>query len=156
MLLFDEADALFGKRGEVKDGHDRYANLEVAYLLQRMESYRGLAILTTNLRSQRRPRVPAPAALRRPVPVPRRGRSAREIWRRAFPAATPLDGIDPDALARLDGLGRVDPLDRAVGGVRRRRGRRRRSRREHVLRAARVEYAKAERPLTDWKAAGLA
>src|SRR6185436_14213494 len=51
VLLFDEADALFGKRGEVKDGHDRYANLEVAYLLQRMESYRGLAILTTNLRS---------------------------------------------------------------------------------------------------------
>ena len=51
VLLFDEADALFGKRGEVKDGHDRYANLEVAYLLQRMETYRGLAILTTNLRS---------------------------------------------------------------------------------------------------------
>src|SRR5262249_33544834 len=51
VLLFDEADALFGKRGDVKDGHDRYANLEVAYLLQRMESYRGLAILTTNLRS---------------------------------------------------------------------------------------------------------
>ena len=51
MLLFDEADALFGKRSEVKDSHDRYANIEVAYLLQRIEAYRGLAILTTNLKS---------------------------------------------------------------------------------------------------------
>ena len=50
ILLFDEADALFGKRSEVKDSHDRYANLEISYLLQRMEAYRGLAILTTNMR----------------------------------------------------------------------------------------------------------
>ena len=50
VLLFDEADALFGKRSEVKDSHDRYANIEVSYLLQRMEAYRGLAILTTNLK----------------------------------------------------------------------------------------------------------
>jgi SpoVK/Ycf46/Vps4 family AAA+-type ATPase len=51
VLLFDEADALFGKRTEVKDAHDRYANVEVGYLLQRMESFAGIAILTTNLRS---------------------------------------------------------------------------------------------------------
>jgi hypothetical protein len=51
VLLFDEADALFGKRSDVKDAHDRYANVEVAYLLQRMESFDGLAILTTNLRA---------------------------------------------------------------------------------------------------------
>jgi hypothetical protein len=51
VLLFDEADALFGKRSEVKDAQDRYANVEVAYLLQRMESFDGLAILTTNLRA---------------------------------------------------------------------------------------------------------
>ena len=51
VLLFDEADALFGKRSEVKDAHDRYANVEVAYLLQRMERFDGLAILTTNLRA---------------------------------------------------------------------------------------------------------
>src|SRR5262249_32906735 len=50
ILLFDEADALFGKRSEVKDSHDRYANIEVGYLLQRMEAYRGLAILTSNLK----------------------------------------------------------------------------------------------------------
>lgn len=50
ILLFDEADALFGKRSEVKDAHDRYANLEVAYLLQKMEEYTGITILTTNFR----------------------------------------------------------------------------------------------------------
>jgi hypothetical protein len=51
VLLFDEADALFGKRSEVRDAHDRYANIEVAYLLQRMETFDGLAILTTNMRA---------------------------------------------------------------------------------------------------------
>ncbi len=50
ILLFEEADALFGKRSEVKDSHDRHANVEVSYLLQRMETYRGLAILTTNIK----------------------------------------------------------------------------------------------------------
>jgi SpoVK/Ycf46/Vps4 family AAA+-type ATPase len=50
ILLFDEADALFGKRSEVKDSHDRYANIEISYLLQRMEVYRGIAILTTNMK----------------------------------------------------------------------------------------------------------
>ena len=48
LLLFDEADALFGKRTEVKDAHDRYANIEIDYLLQRMERFDGLAVLATN------------------------------------------------------------------------------------------------------------
>ncbi|MBG0853736.1 ATP-binding protein [Streptomyces spinoverrucosus] len=51
VLLFDEADAIFGKRSEVKDAHDRHANMESAYLLQRMESFDGIAVLTTNLRA---------------------------------------------------------------------------------------------------------
>ena len=51
MLLFDEADAIFGKRSEVRDAHDRYANIESAYLLQRMETFDGLAMLATNLRA---------------------------------------------------------------------------------------------------------
>ena len=85
ILLFDEADALFGKRTEVKDSHDRYANIEVSYLLQRMESYRGLAILTTNLQGRPRRRLPPPPALHRPVPVPRR-RAAREHLARRLPA----------------------------------------------------------------------
>ena len=85
LLLFDEADALFGKRGEVKDSHDRYANIEVGYLLQRMEAYQGLAILTTNLKSsldkafQRRLRF----SVNFPFPDP----AQREaIWSRIFPA----------------------------------------------------------------------
>ena len=89
VLLFDEADALFGKRSEVKDSHDRYANIEVSYLLQRMEAYRGLAILTTNLQGRARPGVPAPAAVRRPVPVPRRRAARRDL-------AADLPGSDAD------------------------------------------------------------
>ncbi|HYJ53045.1 MAG TPA: ATP-binding protein [Allosphingosinicella sp.] len=50
LLFFDEADALFGKRSAVRDSHDRYANIEVAYLLQRLEAFRGIAILATNRR----------------------------------------------------------------------------------------------------------
>jgi vesicle-fusing ATPase len=150
VLLFDEADALFGKRGEVKDGHDRYANLEVAYLLQRMESYRGLAILTTNMRSHI-----DRAFLRRlrfviQFPFPDRDQRA-DIWRRVFPAAAPLDGIDPEALARMTVPGgsiRSIALSAAFAAaedgtpitV------------DHVMRAARVEYAKSERSLTDAEA----
>ncbi len=70
--LFDEADALFGKRAEVSDAHDRYANIEVGYLLQRLEAYRGLAVLTTNMKQRPGPGLPAPAALRGAVPLPRR------------------------------------------------------------------------------------
>src|SRR6266508_2988312 len=153
VLLFDEADALFGKRGEVKDAHDRYANLEVAYLLQRMESYRGLAILTTNLRSN-----VDRAFLRRlrfvvSFPFPTASQRA-EIWRRTFPPATPLEGVDAGDLAGLvvsGGTIRSIALSAAFAAA------------EdgtavlpaHVLRAAQVEYAKAERALTDKETEGL-
>jgi vesicle-fusing ATPase len=152
VLLFDEADALFGRRGEVKDGHDRYANLEVAYLLQRMESYRGLAILTTNLRSHI-----DRAFLRRlrfviQFPFPDREQRA-DIWRRVFPPSAPLDGIDPVELARMTVPGgsiRSIALSAAFAAaedgtpvtV------------DHVMRAARVEYAKSERSLTDAESGG--
>lgn len=83
-ILIDEADALLGKRSEVKDAHDRYANIEVAYLLQRMEAYEGLAILTTNLRQNL-----DAAFLRRLrfiIDFPRPDAIAREeIWRRCLP-----------------------------------------------------------------------
>jgi hypothetical protein len=85
VLLFDEADALFGKRTEVKDAHDRYANVEVGYLLQRMESFSGIAILTTNLKGN------IDAAFTRRLrfvlefPVPDR-EQRRELWERALPA----------------------------------------------------------------------
>ena len=101
VLLFDEADALFGKRSEVKDSHDRYANIEVSYLLQRMEAYRGLAILTTNMRSAL-----DTAFLRRirfivHFPFPDAALRA-EIWRRIFPPDTPTQDLDAERLAQLN------------------------------------------------------
>lgn len=104
ILLFDEADALFGKRSEVKDSHDRYANIEVSYLLQRMESYRGLAILTTNMKEAL-----DTAFLRRirfivQFPFPDAAQRA-EIWRRIFPAETPTDHLDCECLSMLQVAG---------------------------------------------------
>ena len=86
VLLFDEADALFGKRSEVKDAHDRYANIEVGYLLQRIESYEGIAILATNLRSNM-----DSAFLRRirfllDFPIPD-AEMRRRLWEQALPCA---------------------------------------------------------------------
>jgi len=101
ILFFDEADALFGKRGEVKDSHDRYANIEINYLLQRMEAFGGLAILATNRKSDldnafvRRLRFiidfPYPSAAER-----------RRIWERAFAPRVPLRGVDFGRLAAFD------------------------------------------------------
>ena len=100
ILFFDEADAMFGKRSEISDSHDRYANLEVSYLLQRMEEYDGIVILASNLRNNM-----DDAFIRRlhfavdfPFPeVPAR----TEIFRRTMPASTPLgDDVDLQALAR--------------------------------------------------------
>ena len=100
VLLFDEADALFGKRSEVRDSHDRYANIEIAYLLQRIEAYRGLAILTTNMKGAL-----DQAFLRRIrfiVGFPFPDATAREqIWRRQFPANAPVGQVDFATLARL-------------------------------------------------------
>lgn len=101
ILLFDEADALFGKRSKVNDSRDRYANLEISYLLQRMESYAGLSILTTNLKSSmddafvRR--------LRFIVQFPFPGAAQRAaIWRRIFPVATPTPALDYEGLAGIE------------------------------------------------------
>jgi SpoVK/Ycf46/Vps4 family AAA+-type ATPase len=101
VLLFDEADALFGKRSEVKDSHDRYANIEISYLLQRMEAYRGLAILTTNMKDAL-----DTAFLRRirfvvQFPFPDSEHRA-EIWKRVFPTNTPVNGLEIDKLSRLN------------------------------------------------------
>ncbi|HMN20307.1 MAG TPA: ATP-binding protein [Ottowia sp.] len=100
VLLFDEADALFGKRSEVRDSHDRYGNIEVSYLLQRVEAYRGLAILTTNMKSAL-----DRAFLRRirfvlQFPFPDAMARAR-IWRQVFPLAAPLATLDFERLGRL-------------------------------------------------------
>jgi AAA+ superfamily predicted ATPase len=97
VIFFDEADALFGKRSEVKDAHDRYANIEINYLLQRIECYSGVALLATNLRHHlddaflRRIHLTVEFALPK---LPQR----RLLWSRAF-AAAPVDELDLDFIA---------------------------------------------------------
>ena len=152
ILLFDEADALFGKRSEVKDSHDRYANIEVSYLLQRMEAYRGLAILTSNMKHALDPAFarrirfivtfPFPDAIQR-----------TEIWRQVFPSAVPTSGLRFDQLARLAMPGGhirniavnaaflAADADEAV-------------QMKHLLRATRTECAKLEKSLSEAEVAG--
>jgi SpoVK/Ycf46/Vps4 family AAA+-type ATPase len=147
ILLFDEADALFGRRSEVKDSHDRYANIEVSYLLQRMEAYRGLAILTTNLKQAL-----DTAFIRRirfivhfPYPDPTH---REKIWRGIFPKQTPVKDLDMEKLAQMNVAGGnikniamsaaflAADEDEPVGM-------------KHLFRAAQTECNKLERPLTD-------
>ncbi|MFF3911944.1 AAA family ATPase [Streptomyces sp. NPDC001852] len=146
LLLFDEADSLFGKRSEVKDSHDRYANLEVSYLLMRMEAYRGLAVLTTNMK-----KALDNAFMRRirfvvdfPFPsVPERA----EIWRRVIPDRTPTEGLDPERLAQLTVAGgSIRNIALAGAFLAAEEGSPVRMR--HMLAAARTEYLKLERSLT--------
>jgi len=152
ILLFDEADALFGKRSEVKDAHDRHANIEVSYLLQRMEAYRGLAILTTNFKNAL-----DTAFLRRIrflVPFPFPDVTQRlEIWRRVFPPQTPTQDLTYSKLARLTVAGgnihsiamNAAFLAAAAGSP---------VQMQHLLRATQSEYAKLEKPLADAEVRG--
>jgi hypothetical protein len=100
ILFFDEADAIFGKRSEVRDAHDRYSNIEVAYLLQKIEEYEGIAILASNFI-----RNIDQAFTRRlnyiiEFPLPDQ-RLREKLWQKAFAAATPIRGtIDHDFLGR--------------------------------------------------------
>ena len=152
ILLFDEADALFGRRSEVKDSHDRYANIEVSYLLQRMEAYSGLAILTTNLKSAL-----DTAFLRRirfivPFPFPDAAQRA-EIWRRIFPSQTPTEDLDAAKLARLNVAGgniRNIALNAAFLAADADEP----VRMMHLLRAAQSEYTKLEKSLTEAEVGG--
>ncbi|HTQ15218.1 MAG TPA: ATP-binding protein [Rhizomicrobium sp.] len=145
ILFFDEADALFGKRTEVKDSHDRYANIEVNYLLQRMETYGGLAILATNMKSTL-----DQAFLRRlrfivNFHFPAAG-ERQTIWRKAFPKDVPLEGLDYDRLARLNLTGgqiALIALNAAFAAA---------QAKAHVtmpivLDCARTEFRKLERPV---------
>ena len=154
ILFFDEADALFGKRSEVKDSHDRYANIEVSYLLQRMESFQGISVLTTNKKSavdqgfQRR--------LRLIVDFPFPDVAQREaIWARVFPAQTPTRDLQLGRLAALNVAGGnirniavnaaflAASSDRAVSM-------------SDVLQAARLESVKTERPISEREIRGWA
>lgn len=100
ILFFDEADALFGKRTEVSDARDRYANIETSYLLQKMEEYEGIVILATNLRENMDEAFTRRIRFIVDFPFPDAA-SRSEIWRTHFPDAAPVDeGVDVDALAR--------------------------------------------------------
>ncbi|MBE9052210.1 ATP-binding protein, partial [Nostocales cyanobacterium LEGE 11386] len=152
ILLFDEADALFGKRSEVKDSHDRHANIEVGYLLQRMESYRGLAILTTNLKGSL-----DQAFLRRIRFIVQFSfpdiHQRTEIWQRIFPKQTPTQDLDPSKLAKLNVSGgniRNIALNAAFLAADAGEA----VEMKHILQAAKSEYAKLERPLTDTEVKG--
>ncbi|MDB9526532.1 ATP-binding protein [Oscillatoria sp. CS-180] len=152
ILLFDEADALFGKRNDVKDSHDRYANIEVSYLLQRMEAYRGLAILTTNL-----PDAIDRAFLRRirfivQFPFPDVEQRA-QIWQRMFPTQTPTDGLDFRKLARLNVAGgniRNITLNAAFLAADASEP----VQMKHLLRATQSEYTKLDRSVTEAEVRG--
>ena len=152
ILVFDEADALFGKRSDVKDSHDRYANIETSYLLQRMEAYRGLAILTTNMKSALDPAFKR--RLRFIVHFPFPDAPQREaIWRRAFPTDAPTRELDFAKLAALHATGGTInnvamhaaflAADAGEGiGM------------PHLLRAAQAERAKSEKPLAESETRG--
>jgi SpoVK/Ycf46/Vps4 family AAA+-type ATPase len=100
ILFFDEADALFGKRSEVKDAHDRYANIEIAYLLQKMEEYEGITILTTNLMQNLDDAFTRRIRFIVEFPFPE-AEYRLEIWRHIFPSATPIsDEVNFETIAQ--------------------------------------------------------
>jgi SpoVK/Ycf46/Vps4 family AAA+-type ATPase len=145
ILFFDEADALFGKRCEVKDAHDRYANIEVSYLLQKMEEYDGLAILASNLADNLDEAFTRRLAFAIHFPFP--DEAARlDIWRRAWPAEARLAAdLDLHALARdfkLSGANiasvALAACFAAAAGPS--------IQREHVVQALRREFEKLSRP----------
>jgi len=148
ILFFDEADALFGKRSEVKDSHDRYANIEINYLLQRMESFRGLAILASNMKSSldkafvRRLRFivdfPFPDAVQR-----------QEIWGKVFPIQAPVgENFDYKRLAKFDLTG-GSIHNVAMNAAFLAAQENSKITMPLILNAARVEYRKLERPVKE-------
>ncbi|TFW31738.1 ATP-binding protein [Massilia horti] len=147
ILFFDEADALFGKRSEVKDSHDRYANIEVNYLLQRIEGFRGLAILATNMKASL-----DAAFLRRLrfiVNFPFPGPTERvAIWRNIFPATVPTTGLDYHRLARLNLTGgSIHNVALNAAFLAADRGTR--VTMPLLLEAARTEFRKLEKPVSE-------
>lgn len=153
ILLFDEADALFGKRADVERGTDRWANLEVSCLLQRMEAYHGLAILTTNAKDAL-----DHAFLRRlrfviNFPFPDIQLRA-QLWRKVFPADAPTSDMDASQLARLQFTG-ANIKNVALKSAFYAHGENAPIGMQHVLRAARDEFSKLEIPFPEVDARSL-
>jgi hypothetical protein len=158
ILFFDEADALFGKRTQVQHSQDRFANIEINFLLQRLESYRGLAILATNLKDAL-----DPAFLRRLrfiVEFPFPGADERRgIWQRAFPAQTPTEGLDFDRLAKFNITG-GSVHNIVLGAAFLAADRNTNVTMPIVLEAAKMELRKLKKPINEadfrWREGGLA
>ncbi len=152
VMQFDEADALFGKRSEVKDSHDRHANIEVSYLLQKLEAYRGLVVLTTNLKDNIDQaflrRIRFVLDFRFPVQ-----RERLEIWRRMFPAGVPIDALDYEALSRLNVAGGTI-RNIALGAAFRAARDGKAVTMRHIQASARVEYDKSGKIMTDQELVG--
>ncbi len=149
LLFFDEADALFGKRSEVKDSHDRYANIEINYLLQRIESYQGLAILATN-----RKEALDSAFLRRlrfmiDFPIPSETDRMR-MWERIFPPDTEVESLDYDRLARFNLTGgNIHSIALNAAFLAAAQKPSSPVTMAHVLAAARMEHRKLDRPINE-------
>jgi SpoVK/Ycf46/Vps4 family AAA+-type ATPase len=149
ILFFDEADALFGKRSEIKDAHDRYANIEINYLLQRVEEFEGLVILATNLRKNI-----DEAFFRRmqfvvEFPFPDAAHRYR-IWRQHFPPEAPAaDDIDFSYLATKFNVSGGNIKNIVVNAAFLAAADGRIIRMEHVIRATKREYEKIGRLCTE-------
>ena len=151
ILLFDEADAIFGKRSEVKDAHDRYANLEVAYLLQKMEAYEGISILTSNLRQNLDEAFTRRIGFIVEFPFPEEPSRLR-IWQGIWPCRTPLaKTVDLDLLAKQFKLAGGSIRNIAVAATFLAADEGQEVRPDHLLRATRREFKKMGR-LIDEKA----
>jgi SpoVK/Ycf46/Vps4 family AAA+-type ATPase len=149
VLFFDEADALFGKRSEVKDAHDRYANIETGYLLQRIEEFEGLVILATNLRKNIDEAFFRRMSVAVEFPFPEEADRYR-LWRRHFPDAAPVaDDVDFNFLAGRLQLAGGNIKNIAVGAAFMAAANSGRIHMRHVIRAARREYEKIGRMCTE-------
>ena len=147
ILFFDEADALFGKRSEVRDSHDRYANIEINYLLQRIEMYRGLAILATNMKAALD--TAFTRRLRFIVQFPFPGIAERKrLWEQVFPQETPKATLELDRLARFDLTG-AGIHNAALNAAFLAANDGTQVSMNHVLEAIRTEYRKLERPVNE-------
>lgn len=149
VLLFDEADALFGKRSEVRDSHDRYANIEISYLLQKMEQFDGVAILTTNLRGNLDDAFVRRLAFAVLFPFPDAA-SRRRIWEGAFPAQVPLAAdVDLSMLSERFKLSGGNIANIVLAAAFRAAARDAPVDQADLLHATRREYQKLGKELTD-------
>ncbi|MES2938116.1 MAG: ATP-binding protein [Pseudomonadota bacterium] len=155
VLFFDEADALFGKRSEVKDAHDRYANLEIAYLLQKMEQFEGLAILATNLRQNIDDAFTRRVSFSVNFPLPQEP-ERRRLWRAHWPPQLARGAtVDLDALARGMPLAGGNIRNLVLSAAHYATTDASPVEHRHLLRATRREYQKLGKSLTDAECARL-